>query len=248
MRGLQAAVSRLERGVLGGTTFAVLERVAVGLGAELDVRVRWRGEELDRLLDGVHASVVERVVGILVPLGWRCASETTFLIRGERGSVDVLAWHPPTGRVLVIETKSVVPDMQQMLSSLDRKVRLAGVIAAGRGWRANGVARAIVLPGTATNRRRVERFGSTLRTVLPNDGPEMRRWLADPAGSCPAALWFLSDIQVMTASRRRRIRPRKNAVVRAGGAGYSSVEAVSRGQRSVGGASAFPGERIVVTR
>jgi hypothetical protein len=94
-------------------------------------RVRWRGEELDRL-DAMHASIVERLVEILTSLGWECAVEVTFWIRREQGSADVLAWHPPTGRLLVVETKSVVPDLQTMLSSLDRKVRLGPAIAAQR--------------------------------------------------------------------------------------------------------------------
>lgn len=193
------------------------------LGAELDLRVRWRGEELDRLLDATHAAMVERLVQVLVPLGWQCAAEVTFLIGGERGSVDVLAWHERSGRLLVLETKSVVPDLQQMLSAFDRKVRLAPTIAARRGWHTSGVARAIVLVGTATNRRRAERFAATLRTVLPSDTATMLRWLADPEGPCPAALWFLSDSHVMTTIRRRRIRPARRPGGRTDGAGGLSA-------------------------
>jgi hypothetical protein len=205
----QATVSRLERGCLGKMPLRTVERAVICLGADLDVRVRWRGEELDRLLDATHAAMVERLIGILVPLGWKCAAEVTFLIGGERGAVDLLAWHERTGRLLVVETKSVVPDLQQMLSAFDRKVRLGPAIASRRGWHARGVAKAIVMAGTATNRRRAEGFAGTLRSVLPSDGATMRRWLADPVGPCPAALWFLSDSHVMTTIRRRRIRPRR---------------------------------------
>lgn len=100
--------------MVAGTALDAIERVVVGLGGELDVRVRWRGEELDRLLDAVHAALGERLVEILAGAGWQCAVEVTFWIRGEKGSVDLLAWHPTTGRLLVVETKSVVPDLQQM--------------------------------------------------------------------------------------------------------------------------------------
>jgi transcriptional regulator with XRE-family HTH domain len=61
----QSTVSRIERGVVAGTALDAIERVVVGLGGELDVRVRWRGEELDRLLDAVHAAIVDRLVDIL---------------------------------------------------------------------------------------------------------------------------------------------------------------------------------------
>lgn len=195
-----------------------VELVVVGLCGELDARIRWRGEELDRLLDATHAAMVERLIGVLVPLGWHCAAEVTFRFGGERGSVDLLAWHEETGRLLVIETKSVVPDLQQMLGAFDRKVKLAPAIASQRGWQARGVAKAIVLAGTATNRRRAEHFGATLRSVLPSDGATMRRWLANPVDPCPAALWFLSDSHVMTTIRRRRVRPRRG--LRRDGPGY----------------------------
>jgi hypothetical protein len=62
-----------------------------------------------------------------------------------------------------------------MLGAFDRKVRLAPTIASRRGWRSTGVARAIVLAGTPTNRRRAEQFAVTLRSVLPSDGATMRR-------------------------------------------------------------------------
>jgi hypothetical protein len=120
----------------------------------------------------------------------------------------VMAWHPRTGRLLVIEIKSVVPDLQQMLGSLDRKVRLAREIAARRGWRPTGVARAIVLAGTPANRARVARFGATLRTALPADGRVLHRRLVRPGAPDPAALWFVSDRRVMTAIKRRRVRPK----------------------------------------
>src|ERR1035437_9460768 len=134
----QGSVSRVERGVIAGLSIENIERMAVALGGELDVRVRWRGEERDRLLDATHAAMGEELVRILTGLRWECAVEVTFAIRRELGTVDLLAWHPPTGRLLVIENKSVVPDLQRMLSSLDRKFRLARGIAAQRGWPLTG--------------------------------------------------------------------------------------------------------------
>jgi hypothetical protein len=170
----------VERGVIAGLSIENVERLVMALGAELDVRVRWRGEELDRLLDATHAAMGEELVRILTGLGWECPVEVIFAIRRELGTVDLLAWHPPTGRLLVIEAKSVVPDLQKMLSSLDRKFRLAREVAAQHGWHVTGVAKAIVLAGTAANRARAERFGATLKAVLPQDGRALRRWLATP--------------------------------------------------------------------
>jgi Helix-turn-helix len=202
----QAAVSRVERGILAGAKLGDIERTVVALGGELDVRVRWRGEELDRLLDRTHAAMGEALVRVMTALAWECAVEVTFSIGREQGSVDLLAWHPASGRLLVVENKSIVPDLQKMLSSLDRKVRLAREIAALRGWRTTGVAKAIVLTGTATNRARAARFGATLKAVLPQDGRAMRTWLVHPEDPNPAALWFITDSQVMTGIKKGRVR------------------------------------------
>ncbi|MBI2782085.1 MAG: hypothetical protein HYX55_09865 [Chloroflexi bacterium] len=57
------------------------------------------------------------VAGQLRALGWEVVLEATFFIRGERGSIDVLAWHAASRVVLVIEVKSVVPDIQAMLAA-----------------------------------------------------------------------------------------------------------------------------------
>jgi transcriptional regulator with XRE-family HTH domain len=213
----QAALSRIECGDLGRVSVASLDALVTALGAELDVRIRWRGEELDRLLDATHAAIGESLVMLLTRFGWECAVEVTFWIHGEKGVVDVLAWHPSTGRLLVVEDKSVVPDLQSMLGSLHRKVRLGREIAAQRGWRVTGVGSALVLTATAANRARAEKFKATLKTALPDDARVMRKWLADPSGREPAALWFISDIRVMNAVKRRRVQKPRIAPTEARG-------------------------------
>ena len=130
--------------------------VAIALGASTDLLMRWRGEGLDRLLDEAHARLVEVVVRRLRSLGWEVAVEVSFSRGGERGSIDVLAFHPAERALVVIEVKSVTPDLQAMLVGIDRKARLGAAIARDRGWFPNRVARILVLWNTRTNRRRVE--------------------------------------------------------------------------------------------
>ncbi len=85
----------------------------------------WQGEGLDRLLDARHASLVEIVIELLGSNGWDVATEASFNIRGERGSIDVLALHRPTGSLLAVEVESVVPDIQAMLHDIDLTGRRA---------------------------------------------------------------------------------------------------------------------------
>jgi transcriptional regulator with XRE-family HTH domain len=178
----RAVVSRVDRGLVGNIQIAQLERVAATVGATIDVRLRWNGEQLDRLLDEAHARIVEGVVVLLRASGWEVAVEVSFAIYGERGSIDVLAYHRATGIVLVVEVKSVVPDSQATLHGLDRKARLAAQIAADRGWICRGVARLLVVGDSATSRRRVARLAATYAVALPVRGRDVRRWLRAPRG------------------------------------------------------------------
>ena len=182
----RTAISRIERGRADRLTAQTLGRVADALGARLDCRLLWNGEGLDRLLDEAHAALVEKVVRLLTSLGWQPATEVSFSIRGERGSIDVLAYHAATATLLVVEAKSVVPDVQATFVTLDRKTRLAGEIARERGWRPSRLGRVLVVREDRTARRRVAAHAATFASTFPARGWAVRDWLRDPVGS-PAA-------------------------------------------------------------
>jgi transcriptional regulator with XRE-family HTH domain len=124
----QQTVSVIERGRFDEVDLATLRRVGAVLGIDLPFAPRWRGPELDRLLDAGHAAIVEIVVGELRDRGWTVMVEWSFNRYGERGSVDVLAWHPDRSALVVVEVKTRVVDLQGLLGTLDRKVRIAAEI------------------------------------------------------------------------------------------------------------------------
>jgi transcriptional regulator with XRE-family HTH domain len=201
----RSVVVRVETGQSGNVPLAKVERLAGVLGARSDLRLSWNGEALDRLLDADHAQLVEFVAVLLRAAGWEVAAEVTFWIRGERGSVDLLAWHARTRFVLVVEIKTVVPDQQSMLASHDRKVRLGLEIAKSRGWIGVGVGKLLVIRESRTSRRRVEAHTTTYGTEYPDRAFAIRRWLAHPDDARPLrGLWFLSDDR--GRSTRHRVR------------------------------------------
>ena len=128
-----SSISLLELGGGDRLTVRTLTAVVDALDARLAVRVYWHGEALDRLRDERHAAIVEAVVRRLIADGWTSRAEVSFNEFGERGAIDVLAHHPTTEALLVIEVKSVVSDVQDLLSRLDRKKRLAPAIARSLG-------------------------------------------------------------------------------------------------------------------
>ena len=200
----QPSISRVETGDASRLTMRTVERMAEALGARLSVRIYWHGEELDRLLDAAHAGIVDQVVAILAANGWEVFPEATFNHFGERGSIDVLAWHPVHRALLIIEVKSVVPDVQALLAGVDRKVRIGPTIAEERGWRVRTVSKLIVLPDDRTGRRRVEAFAATFDLAFPARTRAVRRWMASPTEAL-SGIMFLPAIQ--RTDPRHRVRP-----------------------------------------
>jgi hypothetical protein len=127
--------------------------------------------------------------------------------------VDVLAYHAEQRALLIVEVKSVVPDMQALLTGIGRKCRLAPQLAAARGWRPQSVSRLLVLPDDRTARRRLERHAATVDAVLPARTREVNRWIRKPSGPLAGVL-FLPASPSTTSRHRvtsRRRQPERDA-------------------------------------
>jgi transcriptional regulator with XRE-family HTH domain len=202
----QAAVSRSERGDLDVVSVRTLGELFAALGGELMLQVRWQGGDLDRLMDRAHADLVERITRRLTALGWQVHVEVSFNRYGERGSVDVLGWHPATRTALIVEVKSEITGVEETLRRHDTKVRLAPHIAFERlGERPAHVARLLVLPEDSTTRRRVEAHVETFARAYPLRGRAVTRWLAGPVGDL-AGILFLPAAPARPGSRKRVAR------------------------------------------
>lgn len=196
-------VYRIERGHADDLPLASVDAVVRALDAFLSVRILWHGEGLDRLRDRAHAELVDTLVGLLRSEGWTVEPEVSFSVYGERGSIDILAFHAATGALLVIEVKTVIPDLGGMFATLDRKVRLAPDLARARGWGVRSVSRLLVVGEGTTQRRRVREHAATFQAALPMRNAAVRRWLRGPDGPL-AGLMFLPIPRPHTARRVRR--------------------------------------------
>jgi transcriptional regulator with XRE-family HTH domain len=199
----QSTVSDVETGHAFTCTVDTLARVIGVLGVRLQVKVLGNGEDADRLLDARHADIVERVAAYMRRHGWEVVPEATFSVYGERGSIDLLAFHPATGSLLVVEVKSAIPDVQATLAGIDRKARLAPTVAEARGWRARSVSRWLVVPGDPTSRRRVQAHDVTLNASLPARTAELKRWAGAPSGPVAGILFVASTGEGGTRNRSR---------------------------------------------
>lgn len=175
---------RIEHGRLGSIPVGKLRAVAAALDARIDATVRWQGGDLPRLISARHSRMQEVMARFFAGLpDWQTEPEVSFSIYGERGIIDVLAWHPKRRILLVIELKTEIVDVNEMLGALDRKRRLALDIAASRGWDPIAVGTWLVVAPSRTNRRALADHATFLRSKLPAEGRTVLDWLRAPTGS-----------------------------------------------------------------
>lgn len=184
-------ISRLERGDFEGMAFRSMSQVAEALGGQLDVQLRWRGARLDHLLDAEHAAIQDGEARQLVEWGWIVRAEVSFNHSGDRGRVDLVAYAPAVGVLMVVEVKSVIGDIQDTIGRLNVKARLGSVLAreVGIGTVA-AVVPALVIGDSRAARRIVARHASLFQS-FPIQGRQARSWVRRPTSTAPPGLlWF----------------------------------------------------------
>jgi transcriptional regulator with XRE-family HTH domain len=206
----QKLVSLAEAGRLDQLTVRSFRAIGKAVDVGLPFDPRWRGGDGVRLLDRDHAILVNLAVALLRDAGWEVVVEYTFNHYGERGSVDVLAWHAAHRSLLLAEVKTRVLDTQETLATLGRKVRIVPrLVGAERGWRAERVGVVLVIGELTANRSVVARHSATFAASLPDRSRAARTWIRSPEGGL-AAVWFLSPSNEVTGTRhpgsRRRVR------------------------------------------
>ena len=219
-----SVVGRVERGGASAVSLGRLRRIGTALGARVDAIVRWQGGDLPRLLDARHSAMHEAVIGLFASLdGWIIEPEVSFSVYGERGVIDILAWHPTRRMLLVIELKTEVVEIGLLLGKMDQRRRLAADVARrSYGWDPVAVSTWVVIGEGRTNRRKVAAYRELLRSKFPVDGRSVRRWLKDPRERIDA-LSFLPKRYLATPGREigpvKRVvpgRPRTRTDRRAG--------------------------------
>ncbi len=129
---------------------------------------------------------------------------------GERGSIDLLAWHPATRTLLVVEVKTEIAGVESTLRIHDMKCRLAPKIARARfGWDVRAIGRLLVLPDERTPRRQVERHSTLFERTYRSRTAAVRQWMLRPTGPM-SGLMFVSPTTGRRARRgsggRKRVR------------------------------------------
>ena len=188
----RSVVSAIERGHLENVSIGTLLEIARALEIQVTFGTRWRAGDLDRLVSGRHSRLHEAVgrwFATALP-DWILAPEVSFSFFGERGVIDILAWHPVRRALLVIELKTDLADVNELIGTMDRRRRLAWDIAKERGWEPLTVSTWVLVAGGRTNRARISAHRTLIRTAFPVDGRTVAGWLRRPDREIHAlSLW-----------------------------------------------------------
>jgi transcriptional regulator with XRE-family HTH domain len=202
------AVHRAETRGLPSLTIGALERLVGALEADLVVEIRWRGAQLDSLVDRLHAAMVTLVARRLERSGWLTWAEVSFNHFGDRGRCDLVAWHPGRRVLILIEVKTRVGNLQELLGALDVKSRLGSVIADQLGLgRPQLVVPGLVLLEHGANRRLLRRHQALFRSFDVR-GRAAFTWLRQPVVAVGGLLWF--ELPDSDQGRTKRPRPARD--------------------------------------
>ena len=117
--------------------------------------------------------------------------EYTFNHFGERGSVNIVAWHPSRRALLIVEVKTRLLDVQELLATFDRKCRIVpSLLRRQRAWNPVIIGRLLVVADGTSQRRVVRAHAHTFEATLPDSARRVRSWLRDPVHPL-AAIWFV---------------------------------------------------------
>lgn len=200
------AVAGFERGQAAGVTLGALEAIVHALGGRLDVRILWNGPELDRMLDEAHSRVAAAVKRQLERWQWEVRVEVSYSRYGERGRIDLLAYHRALRILLVIEVKTELVDVQALLGTLDQKSRLGPFVAEQFGWRPRHVVPAIVFLEHSATRKRLSMVDTLFDRFIVR-GRAAVSWLRQPSRPIPSGLLWLTAAGEPREVPRERVRP-----------------------------------------
>ena len=200
-------LASVERG-RANPSLDVIMRLAAGLGLELDLTLRSPvivGDRRQR--DAVHARCSGYVDRRLRGAGWETAREVAVVDGRWRGWIDLLAFDPRTGTLIVIEIKTVIDDVGAVERQVGWYERMARSAATERGWRPRRVVTWLLVLASEQNEHAMTQNRDALERSFPIAVSAMQELLTDPGAPWPRG----RAIAMIDPVRRRKVwlvRPR----------------------------------------
>lgn len=211
----RSALVDLEAGRIGRLTVDTIRDFVEALGGRITIEATSGASDPRLLIDAGHAFLQEHWKRRLERWGWSVRAEVSFNHYGDRGRIDLLAFHFASGILLVIEIKTVLWDVQALLGSLDVRSRVAPLVVHQLGWQPRVIVPTIVFGAATTVRRRLQDHAA-LFAPFELRGREAASWLRKPMKpmkppSGAIILTRVPDVAVGDGRRAGRRRVRRSA-------------------------------------
>jgi transcriptional regulator with XRE-family HTH domain len=180
----RAYYSKVERG-RETPSLALIERIADALGLRLSLAVQppvIHGEPVSR--DVVHARCSAYIGRRLRGAGWVVVREVLIEAGHHRGWIDLLAFDPRSGTVLVIECKTRLDDVGAVERQIAWYERVAWNVATDQGWQVRRVVSWLVVLASEEVEATVKSHRDLLAEAFPGRAHDMLGVAADGTTRC----------------------------------------------------------------
>jgi transcriptional regulator with XRE-family HTH domain len=151
-----------------GVAIGSLFEVCSALDVAIDVTFRLPfAVGRTRQRDAAHARCVAYVQRRLEAAGYRVAREVEVRAGRSHGWIDVLAWHPITGEVLVVEVKTVLDDIGAVERQAAWYEREAWAAAQRLRWRPGDIVTWLLVLATQANDAIIQENRDAFRQSFP---------------------------------------------------------------------------------
>ena len=177
----QSRISRIERGRLDDLGIAVLDRLLRALGIRY-----WLETDRPRVTrsttDLVHGRCSAYAGRRLETSGWIVHTEVEVGGDRSRGWIDLLAYHPTTKVLLVIEVKTEIVDVGAIERTLNWYSREAPNVVRRLGWRPSRTRAVLLVLDSRSNDDRIASNRSLFRDRFPGRAPHLQEVIAGGDG------------------------------------------------------------------
>jgi transcriptional regulator with XRE-family HTH domain len=207
----------------------LIEAIADAVGLELDLMIGAPTVLKNRLQrDLVHARCSGYVDRRLVGAQWQTAREVEVRHGRSHGWIDLLAFEPRSGRLLVIEVKTRLDDLGAIERQLGWYERAAWSVAKDLGWQPRRSMSWLLLLSSEEVEATIRANRSTLSGAFPRRAVDM---LADLDAPDLAPIGARGMALIDPASRRRAWLIRSSVDGRRSGAAYVDYADAARRER-----------------
>ncbi len=206
----QSMISRIERAKLESLPLATIALLLETMGARLrlEVDAPFLGDR-SRQLDPAHARMSGYIARRLERAGWQVTTEVEVGGDRSRGWIDLLALHPATGLLLVIEVKTEIHDLGQIDRALGWYQREEWAAARRLGWRPLAVTGCLLLLMTRENDDAIGFNRESLRRLFPVRAGNLRGVVDGVEPAPPRGVRALAMVDPRS-KRRAWLRPTRD--------------------------------------